>query len=236
MVAAIPSLFIVLFVGVFALVIVLGIFGYLAEKRRREGLLTLAHRLGFTFDPMKRSGAPPWGGPFELFQRARQYGTKNHLRGAWRERPTEIFDYTYYTESTDSKGRTSRHYHTRTVIAVELPEHFPGIVIKPDSALREFFEFIAGADIDFESDEFNKRYYVWSDDRKFAYAVVTAQMMEFLLRVRGIALQIVGPRAIFFREKKLDATGVQQLLEFADAFHAHIPDYVKKDYAQFTRA
>jgi len=252
MLAAIPGNFIIIFIGVIALVGVLAYFGYKAEKKRREALAALAARLGFSFDATKRGGAPHWGDPFELFRRGHRYGTKNHMRGMWtglasREHglqtdtarvgvPTEIFDYTYYTESTDSKGRTSRTYYTRTVLALELPEVFPAITIKPDSALREFFEFIGGADIDFESDEFNKRFYVWSDDRKFAYDLVHARMMEFLLRtrqaVRGLHLQIVGPRAIFFRERTLGADGVKQLLQFAADFHEQIPDYVKKDHAR----
>jgi hypothetical protein len=247
-----PGTFIIIFIGFIVLVAVLGYFGHLAAKRRREALAELAHRLGFRFDPLKRSGAPHWGGPFELFRRGHQYGTKNHLAGMWRglatretglqsdaDRPAvpaEIFDYTYYTESTDSKGRTSRHYYTRTVLALELPEEFPGITIKPDSALREFFEFIGGGDIDFESNEFNKRFYVWSDDRKFAYDIVHARMMEFLLRtreaIRDLHLQIVGHRAIIFRERTVDADGVEQLLQFAADFHQRIPDYVKKDHAR----
>jgi len=245
-----PGTVIAIFIGVVALIIVLGYFGYLAEKKRREGLAALAARLGFAFDPAKHNGAPHWGDPFELFRRGHRYGTKNHLRGAWDglaapesqlqpdlgrvEVPADVFDYTYYTESRDSKGRTSRHYSTRTVLAIELPQSFPGITIKPDSALREFFEFIGGADIDFESDEFNKRFYVWSDERKFAYDVVHARMMEFLLRtreaMRDLHLQIVGPRAIFFRERTLDAAGIEQLMQFAAEFYAQVPEYVKKDY------
>jgi hypothetical protein len=247
-----PGFFIAILVCIFAGAIVLGIFAYLREKRRREGLAALAAHLGFSFDPTKHRGSPHWAGEFELFRRGHRYGTKNHMAGAWNglsvrdvglqpqaeelSVPAEVFDYTYYTESTDSKGHTKRHYHTRTVLALELPEAFPGITIKPDSALREFFEFIGGADIDFESDEFNKRFYVWSNDRKFAYDLVHARMMEFLLRtrgpMRGLNLQIVGPRAIFFRERTLGADGVEQLFQFAADFHEQIPDYVKKDYAR----
>jgi hypothetical protein len=247
-----PTLFIIAFIVCLTLAVVGGILIHLANKRRREALAAFAARLGFSFDPTKHRGAPHWGGQFELFRRAHQYGVKNHMAGMWQglaaseaglqseaDRigvPVEVFDYTYYTQSSDSKGNTSRHYHTRTVLALELPESFPGITIKPDSAFREFFEFIGGADIDFESDEFNKRFYVWSDDRKFAYDVVHARMMEFLLRTRGsirdLHLQIVGPRAIFFRERTLGAAGVQQLFQFAADFHEQIPDYVKKDYAR----
>lgn len=246
-----PPIIIVVIVGVIVLAIIGGVMGYRAEKKRREALAALAQRLGFSFDLTQRSGAPAWAGPFELFKRGHRYGTKNHLSGSWAglvapesqvqphlgrvEVPLDIFDYTYYTESTDSKGHTSRTYHTRTVLAVELPQSFPGITIKPDSALREFFEFIAGADIDFESDEFNKRFYVWSDDRKFAYDLVHARMMEFLLgtrqAMRDLHLQIIGSHAIFFRERTLDAAGVEQLMQFAAAFYAQVPEYVKKDYA-----
>jgi type II secretory pathway pseudopilin PulG len=247
-----PSLVVFFVVAVVALVIVAGLMNYRAEKKRREALAALAQRLGLRFDPAQRSGAPGWAEPFELFKRGHRYGTKNHLSGSWAglvapesqlqprlgrvEVPLDALDYTYYTESHDSKGGHSRTYYTRTVLALDLPQSFPGITIKPDSALREFFEFIGGADIDFESDEFNKRFYVWSDDRKFAYAVVHARMMEFLLgtrqTMRDLHLQIVGSRAIFFRERTLDAAGVEQLMQFAAAFYAQIPDYVKKDHAR----
>lgn len=255
-----PPIVVMFFVLFIALVIVGAVFGRLAAKMRRDELTALARRLGFSFDPTKRSGRPPWGEPFELFRRNNPSGIKNHLHGLWkglsraesrglsrgdsrgmpradsRGMPANIFDYTYYSESTNSKGHTSRHYHTRTVVALELPQSFPGLVIKPDTAFREFFEFIAGADIDFESDEFNKRFYVWADERKFAYAVVTAPMMDFLLRARAaardLALQIVGRRAIFFRERTLGAQGVQHLLQFAADFLEKIPDYVKKDYGR----
>jgi hypothetical protein len=271
-----PPIVVMFFVLFVVLAIVAAVVRHLAAKMRRDELTALARRLGFSFDPTKRRGRPPWGEPFELFRRNNPYGIKNHLHGEWRGlsraesrglsraesrglsraesrglsrgdsrgmpradsrgMPANIFDYTYYSESTNSKGHTSRHYSTRTVVALELPQSFPGIVIKPDSAFREFFEFIAGADIDFESDEFNKRFYVWADDRKFAYAVVTAPMMDFLLRARGaardLALQIVGHRAIFFRERKLGADGIRHLLQFAADFLEKIPDYVKKDYAR----
>jgi len=56
-------------------------------------------------------------------------------------------------------------------------------------------------------------------------------MMEFLLHVRGIALQIVGRRVIVFREQKLKPVEIEPLLRFAADFHKNIPDFVKKDYA-----
>ncbi len=231
-----PPIVVIVFFLFIVLVIVGAVLGHRAAKRRREELAALARRLGLRFDPTERDGRPYWGEPFELFRRNNPYETQNHLRGTWHDMPADVFDYTYYSESTDSDGNTSRHYSTRTVVALELPQAYPGLVIKPDTAFREFFEFIAGADIDFESDEFNKRFYVWAGDRKFAYAVVTAPMMEFLLRARAAArdltIQIVGHRAIFFRERTLRAPGVRYLLQFAADFLHKIPDYVKKHYAR----
>ncbi|MCZ6810529.1 MAG: hypothetical protein O7D97_00875, partial [Planctomycetota bacterium] len=57
----------------------------------------------------------------------------------------------------------------------------------PDLLIRRegMFDKLAGAfgfdDIDFESAEFSKRFYVKSPDKRFAYDVIHPRMMEFLL-------------------------------------------------------
>ena len=221
-----------------------------AKKRRRRKFLALALRLGFSFDPVKRSGRPPWGEPFELFRRGSALDTKNHLTGHIRGRsgiqsmdlPAEVFDFAYRTELRQTKRET--HYCLATVVAIELPEAFPSLVLRPDTPARKFlmhmgadagtldFESESGPDIEFESDEFNKRYHVASDDHTFAHAVITPEMIDFLLPGRDIALQIAGDRAIFFREKKLRPGQIRSLLEFAGDFYARIPNDVKKHYAR----
>jgi len=214
--------------GPFCILSYIGIIAFLLiasrliTRRRGETLSVFARRLGFVFDPETHEGYPLWGEPFELFHRSTPSETNNHMSGVWRNIPVEVFDYTYFISGAGI---------TRTVVAFKLPQSFPGLVIKPDPLLREFFEFIGGQDIDFESDVFNKCYYVKADDRKFAHDVIHPQMMDFLLHVRGITLQIAGRQAIFFHEKQLKPRQIGRLLCIAIDFYKNIPDFVKKDYA-----
>ena len=56
------------------------------------------------------------------------------------------------------------------------------------------FDKVAGAfgfdDIDFESSEFSKRFYVKSTEKRFAYDVLHPRMMEFLLAARPPMLDV----------------------------------------------
>ena len=47
-------------------------------------------------------------------------------------------------------------------------------------------------DIDFESDEFSRKFYVQSSDRKFAYDVLHPRMMEFLLQTTPPMIDVEG--------------------------------------------
>ena len=47
-------------------------------------------------------------------------------------------------------------------------------------------------DIDFESNEFSKRYSVKSKDKKFAYDFCNAQMIDYLLRQEDLIIEVDG--------------------------------------------
>jgi len=47
-----------------------------------------------------------------------------------------------------------------------------------------------------------------------------------------LQVQIAGGRGFFFRERALLAELVRPLLDIAADFLAHIPDFVRKDYAR----
>jgi hypothetical protein len=77
--------------------------------------------------------------------------------------------------------------------------HLPYINV-PDLLIRRegIFDKLKGAigfdDIDFESAEFSKKFYVMSPDKKFAYDVVHPRMMEFLLDSKAPAVDIENGR------------------------------------------
>ena len=63
----------------------------------------------------------------------------------------------------------------------------PDLLIRPEG----FFDKVAGAfgfdDIDFESEEFSRAFFVKSSDKRFAYDVLHPRMLELLMAERNAA-------------------------------------------------
>jgi hypothetical protein len=117
--------------------------------------------------------------------------------------PAFIFQYHYKTwetrtvTTTDSKGRsrtrTERYEqsHWKRFLIVESAAAFPSLVIRPEGWFDKLAGIVGFDDVDFESEQFSRRYFVKSSDRQFAYAVIHPQMMEWMLE-RKLALQLDG--------------------------------------------
>jgi len=150
------------------------------EAKRREALFLLAESLGLTYR----------GGPdasFDTFHTHAPFQIGRHRRArSLMEGETAIGDERYpvilgdyeYTVREGKRNETRRF----SFALFRLP--WPAV---PDLAIRyeHLGDKILGAigfdDIDFESEEFSRRFFVKSPDKRFAYAVVHPQMMEFLL-------------------------------------------------------
>ncbi len=180
--AGLPIILIVVAVLAIAVVVYLS---YLAAKRRREALAALAGELGWRFDPSRDRSHDDEYAHFEIFRRGHSRAAYNTLFGELeiyrRSGPAKMGDFT--TKITTSTGKsTQTHTYRFSYLIVHLP--FAGV---PDLLIRRegMFDKLAGAfgfdDIDFESAEFSKRFYVKSPDKRFAYDVIHPRMMEFLL-------------------------------------------------------
>lgn len=180
--AALPIILIIVAVLAIAVVVYLS---YLAAKRRREALAALAGELGWRFDPSRDRSHDDEYAHFEIFRRGHSRAAYNTLFGELeiyrRTCPAKMGDFTYKITTSTGKS-TQTHTYRFSYLIVHLP--FAGV---PDLLIRRegMFDKLAGAfgfdDIDFESAEFSKRFYVKSPDKRFAYDVIHPRMMEFLL-------------------------------------------------------
>lgn len=157
---------------------------------------------------------------------------------------TYFFRYFYKTwetrtvTSTDSNGQiqvrteTYEESHHQRYLIVELSPGFPDLVIRPESWFEKLAALVGFDDIDFESEEFSRKYYVKSGQREFAYAVIHPQMMEYLLGHVG-NLQLTGGRLLVSAAwKDHTAAGCRETLEFLRGFIERIPAFVWHDYAK----
>lgn len=82
-------------------------------------------------------------------------------------------------------------------------------------------------DIDFESAEFSARFHVSSDDRKWAYDVIHARMMEFMLTApSGSALEMGSHEIAVFKRGQARPADYEAAIGLIEGFRERIPDYM----------
>jgi hypothetical protein len=181
----------VLIFGAFVvLIIVLAIFAAAAAKKRREALALLAQRLGLTFSSDHDRDL---AGRFHFIDRLAQGNNRyayNVLSGVYQGHSVLAFDYHYQTESTDSKGHRQTHHHHFSCFILQLERSFPELVITREGFFSKIAQAFGYDDIDFESHEFSRKFCVRSKDKKFAYDVCHARMIEFLLANDDLHIEI----------------------------------------------
>ena len=217
-----------------ALVIVVIIFAIRNAGKRREEMFALAVKLNLTFSQRDPFNVPSSYGACDWFSQGHNRGAYNVIHGRLGAYQVKAFDYTYETDSTSGAGSDSSTSHTKhyfSCVALDTNAVYQSLLVRPEG----FFDRVGGAfgfeDIDFESDEFSRKFYVKSSDKKFAYDVIHARMMEFLLAKPGWSLQLMGCSLIVvagsfstFKPEKFE-----QALTFAQEFLGLFPDYLKRE-------
>jgi hypothetical protein len=214
-------LFLLAAVGIAAL-------AYQAKLRRQKELGTVARGQGLDFsivDPYDTLGEP-----FSLLNRGDGRGVENVMWGFWHDLEIRAFDYWYYEESTDSNGHRSKTYHRFDCVLAPLEARCPRLEIAEENVLTRIADAFTFRDIEFESEEFNRRFNVKGDDRRFATAFCDARMMEWLLlHGDGYAFEVVGDRLRCWC-RRVKPAGIVHLLGTASAFREQIPAVVRSLY------
>jgi hypothetical protein len=218
---------IVLIFILFVLLIIGGaIYAAMAAKKRRTALFELAVRLGLEFNPANDSElADRFGFLDKLAQGSNRYAF-NVLSGSYRQNQVLVFDYHYETHSTDSKGHRQTHHHYFSFFILLLPVHFRELKITREGLLSKFAQALGYEDIDFESAEFSRTFCVRSKDRKFAYDVCNAQMMEYLLANLDLSIEIEGPALALAFDTRLSAGEIETNLSRLLEIRLRLPDYL----------
>lgn len=225
LVAGPTVLFFVLMVGLVLLVAVIGILAWQQEKKRREALRAIAAREGWSFQDKDTRDIPKRYEGFEPFGQGHTRYAFNIMRGRYEEAPFELFDYHYAVTTSNGKSSQTHHYYHR-VCMVEMPLASPGLSIKDEHLGHKIMDALGGEDIDFESDEFSRRFWVRCPDRRFAYDVIHTGMMEYLLPLRKWTWQWRGTWLVVVHQGKLRPADVRSTLALAQGFRARVPRHL----------
>lgn len=222
------GLFILIAAGIVVLVVVLQ---WQAKVKRREALAAWSAQHGLSFSaldpfPLARHY------DFSFFRRGDGRGAENVLTGQWAGLRVVAADYWYYTESDDSRGRSSRTYKRFSVVIVRIDADLPGVLIERENILTRLADGLGMDDIRFESEDFNRAFNVRADDREFAYKLIDARMMAWLLaECGGVCVEVHGPDVLMWC-KRLPPAELAPLLDRAKGFVDKVPRLVWAEYGK----
>jgi hypothetical protein len=215
-----------IFMVVVVVIIIGAIFNSIAQRKRREGLLELAQRLNLDFDGGENVEIESrFGFLKQLAQGENRYAT-NVLSGNYQQNEILAFDYHYETHSTDSKGHQQTQTHWFSFFILTLPAVFPDLTIRRENFFLKVAEVFGYQDIKFESAEFSKAFCVRSPDRKFAYDVCNAKMMEYLLANRDLSIEIENEVIALAFSTRLAVEQFELNLQRLVEIRSRLPEYL----------
>ncbi len=229
----------------FVLLIALMVFGLigvrsaLKGRERSDELAAIARGEGWRFLPDRVNGAKV-DLPFASFIKGDGRGTSNLLRATIDGHAVSAFDYWWYVErerrgyvdegvalndilsTTSGTDVTSRSYSSITCAMAEIPNVLPHLVVTHETLAIKAVSAIGGS-IDLESEEFNRRFHVRSDDRRFATAFLDAQMQDFMLSCEGKLTFEARGRWLLISGPVLDAQRTAELLRQVARYRSLVP-------------
>lgn len=110
-----------------------------------------------------------------------------------------------------------------TVALKGRPNPGPLLRIQLEGLRHKAWDMVGGEDIDFESDAFSRMYWVECTDRKHAYEVINAEMMDFLLLNPVPQIQWGQHDLMVTMPGKIDAVKIHQMWNFLNSFENRIP-------------
>ncbi|MDQ6648714.1 MAG: hypothetical protein M3Z02_01110 [Actinomycetota bacterium] len=211
-----------------ALAIGFVVYNYVVAQRRREALQVFAMSRRWTYRAADDRYATRWSG--QPFADGTNRRARNVITGTTGGFPVVAFDYSYETESTDSDGDRSRTTHRYAVTALVMPGYLPRLSVTPESALSRVGAALGAADIELESEAFNRRFRVTCPDRKFASDALVPRTMELLLARSPLHWRMEGSEILCW---EVGSHTPVQILERASTLAAvvgGIPSFVWQDH------
>ena len=215
---------------IIAVAIVVAVVSYISARKRREAMAALAAKLGLCFDPGKN-----WDiakrysfldklrveSKFLSGERTTNRYAFNILSGNYQGHDVTIFDYHYRTGS----GKNTQHHYISFFI-LHLLASFPELVIGPEGIFSKMAQALGYDDIDFESYEFSRKFCVRCRDKKFAYDVCNARMIEYLLSNTDLTIEIEGEVLAISFGSRLAPEQIEPNLNRLITVRSILPEYL----------
>ncbi|GAA1669206.1 hypothetical protein GCM10009745_09590 [Kribbella yunnanensis] len=178
------------------------------QQRQRAFFADRVTAVGLTPAPVE-----PW-----LAEAAsRAFGVQGNAERMVRDQRLWACDFTYQA----SRTATAAKCH---VVAMSLPTALPPLAVFPKNPMLP-------DNLEFESAEFNRTFSVECSDRRFASALLTPRVLEWLLRYPKLQWRIDGGVLIAWNVGYWTADTVKHTTQAFDGLLERIDPYVFKDFS-----
>jgi hypothetical protein len=211
----------------FVIVVVVAIaaifYGWYVVDKRRKALFAWAQSRGLQFTSEKYYDFDNRFPAFSCLQQGSSRYAYNVITGSLADKEFLGFDYHYTTGS--GKNRQDHHF---SAIILQSPILLKPLFVRPENFLDKITEFAGFNDIDFESAEFSRKFYVKSPDKRWAYDVIHPQMMEFLMAAPVFTLQFDLTRIMASRNTTFSVKDYDSAIEVVEGMLERLPEYLVK--------
>lgn len=203
-------------------------YSWYRKQQRREALASFAAMNGLKYSMVDPFGILSYN--FHLLRMGDGRGCENVLSGTWENIPVLEADYWYYTESTDSRGNTTRSYKKFSALIAELELDLPHASAHRETLFSRLADHLGFHDIDFESEDFNREFQVQAENREFAFQLIDARMMQWMLSSGdGFGFEVMGSNVLVYGGR-MSPPELPALFGKAVGFRDHVPRLVWNEY------
>lgn len=136
--------------------------------------------------------------------------------------------FTYQRISHNGKTTTTTTF-TFGVCAVTLPYTVPRFEIRGEHFFDKVGALLGDRDIEFEMDEFNRRFHVKCEDRKFAFDVLHPQAMEWFLENDVYPISMTRNSLVMASTGRGEPPEFERMITCVREFLGQMPDFVRQD-------
>lgn len=213
-----------------------GVMTTVAFKRKADRnleLQKLAAANGFAYTDADYFGSTQV--PFQIFRLGNRSMVENMMVGrSADDAPVRLFDLTTWDEKQTDEGTQESSYRYLTCCLTETDHSFPHLVVQPDTVATRLLEKVGMPSIDLESEAFNRRFMVTSEDERFARMFLDPQMMELLLSTDGQFQFEVRGRWVLVAAARLPAKLCLSLVGLSTRFRELVPPVVREFHPDLT--
>jgi len=193
------------------------------RRGRARGLMLVCQRAGLEFSPIDPFPDTLWL-PFRWLGEGRWTRAENVVWNRAEGDDVRAFDLLIEQAPT---GEDAPHALQRyTCATVAMPFGCPRLEIRPRDGLGKVADAFDGSDIELELEEFDRRFHVRANDRRFAVAFCDQRMMRALMGLPPGVMVAVNEDRLLLRAKELSSAQVLLLFEAARAIGRAVPRVV----------